>query len=225
MTAPRVAVRLPDRPAVPDLLVLELVSAAAKDLVVERGTPTDTADAVLCVGVLPQEQDASPLLVRGGEEVVGEEAVAGLQVCTDSAPHMSSSAGYATGLQHVGCFLAPRSRPLEPRGPLDLTSCWSDGGTGTGGDGTPLLTAIRAATRVMTFPASPVVTVALGLGRPVEIVDGPDAGWPLAAEHVEQAGVREGGALLLPTSSRDAADTGAAPRVSRLLRQAAYLPF
>jgi len=223
------AVRLPATPSVADLLVVEIVAASAKDLTIDSMGEGDQAQAsaVLCIGTLPEPGAPSPLLVRGSRPLPGEDEVRGLQVCTDAVPRMSSSAGYASGLQHVGNFLPAIARTPEKTGPLDLTFQWFlDPGAGTEQQ---VLSLLRAATEVTTFAASPVVSVALALGLTVHVVDGPETGWEVMPEHLDLADPGEvlgqGRQTITPVTARDKSDAGAGPRVARLLRQAAYLPF
>ncbi|MFC7488560.1 hypothetical protein ACOCJ7_08325 [Knoellia sp. CPCC 206453] len=223
------AVRLPATPSVADLLVVEIIGASAKDLEIDSARVHDEgkASAVLCIGTLPDLSAPSPLLVRGSRPVPGEDGIRGLQVCTDASPRMSSSAGYASGMQHVGNFLPPIARTPARTGPLDLTAQWFVDPDAVGEH--HVLALLGAATEVTTYAASPVVSVALALGLTVHVDEGPDTGWDVLPEHLDLADsaevlghVRQ---TFTPLTARDKADAGAGPRVARLLRQAAYLPF
>lgn len=219
---PTIAVRTAELVSPADWIVITSVQKHAKDLtfrLLRRGDDATGCDATLLVGVRPVESDPAPVTVVGA----GTEIVTRGTLCSDGPRNISSSAGYAEGVQFVGNFMAPVGRARPRTGVLDVTERWSrDPST----DFRTLEQELSSAESVVTRAASPIVTWALSQGAVVRVTPTEDVSWPVHPTHFTGADVEHDGAdLVLVPRERDRTETGAAPRVARLLRQAAYLGF
>jgi len=199
------------------------------------GVEVDVRDAVVqgsngSVSVMlrscPPPQTPDGIAVHG-RDLPSEHSCTAVAHCVLREPHVVSSAGYAKGVQSVGSFLSVRRRK-KGSGTIDLRNRWLRPFSIGQIDG--LFSEVMSAERVITYPSSPAVTVMLSIGLDVVVMPGPDFGWPLADGDLrigveDVAGASPAGALWAGHGDRAAvrADSGAGPRVSRLVRQAVFL--
>jgi len=217
-----IGVRTPALISLADYLMVRVIQKHAKDLtftMLRPGEPADTYSATLVLGTIPNELDPAPVTVLGA---LRSSAVRGV-VCTDGPRNIHSSAGYTAGTQFVGNLMAPVSRTRVKSGTLDLSNL-REANALEAFDGLP--EQIASAERVVAPRSSPVVTYALSVGATVELEPVVDPSWPLRESHLGDASVaRSGSTDVVTPGERDRSEGGAAPRIARLLRQAAYLGF
>lgn len=133
----------------------------------------------------------------------------------------------SNGVQLVGHFLPSHGWRSAKKGSLDMRNMWHERYSSDLIQN--LLEELAMAAEVITWPAAPIVTMALGYGAKVLIEEGPDGGWPWTAKSITGLPLTKSGkhVYIQDVFSRRSTiqDINAAPKILRKIKQSIFLSF